>query len=297
MRKINLKKHQPVLKLVLSLLTASCLYPLLLIIIVSFSSEKSVSEKGFSLFPSGWSLDGWRYVIEYAGQLVQSYKITLYEVFVGTALSLLLTSMFAYALSRKTWMLRGFLTKFLLVTMLFNGGMVSSYIVNSSYYHMRNNLLILILPGAVGAYNVFVMRTFMNSNVPEALVEAAKIDGASEFCLFFRIILPLMVPCLAALGFMESVGHWNEWQTAMLYMDDPDKTTLQLLLIRIENSLEYLTNNLEMLSVEEMVKLRNAPNESMRMAILCITMGPILIAYPFFQRFFIKGITVGSVKG
>ncbi len=289
MHESKLNRPQPVLLTILTILTLCALLPLILIIIVSFTAESSLNTKGFSFFPTALSLDGWRYVMKYGNQVLQSYKITLYEVFVGTSITLLFTSMFAYALSRRDWVLRGFLSIFLLITMLFHGGLVAGYIVNTSIYHLKNNLLILVLPGAVSAYNCIVMRTFIQSNVPDSLIEAARIDGAGEFFLFFRVVLPLMVPSLAAIGFMSAVSHWNEWQTAMLYISDASKATLQLML--------YLLENLESLTPEEMRKLQNAPTESMRMAILMVTMGPILVAYPFFQKYFIKGITVGAVKG
>lgn len=297
MRQKKLHAGQPVLITVLSLLTLCCLLPLLLIIVVSFTAQSSIDLKGFSFFPTALSLDGWRYVLKYSNQVIQSYKITLYEVIVGTLITLLFTSMFAYALSRRDWALRGFLSIFLLITMLFHGGMVASYMINTTIYHLKNNLLILVLPGAVSAYNCIVMRTFIQSNVPDSLIEAARIDGAGEFFLFFRIVLPLMLPSLAAIGFMSAVGHWNEWQTALLYITDASKATLQLMLIRIERSMQYLLENIENLSPEEMARLKNAPSEPMRMAILMVTMGPILVVYPFFQKYFVKGITVGAVKG
>ena len=222
--------------------------------------------------------------------------MTIYEVVVGTSLSLLVTSMFAYALSRTDWVLNRFFSVFILISMLFSGGMVAHYMIKTSVYHMKNNLLVLVLPGMMSAYRAMVMRTYIRSSIPNSLVEAAKMDGAGEMFLYFKVILPLMKPCLAALGFMTAVGHWNQWQASMLYIDDPKKASLQLLLMRIEKSMDYLLNS-EHLSISDMIALKNAPTESMRMAILCVTMGPILIAYPFFQKYFVKGITVGSVKG
>lgn len=290
-------KSQPILTLVLGLMTVACLLPLVLVVIVSFTAEASLTYKGFSFFPDEWSMEGWEYVMEYGGQLVKSYQITLFEVIVGTAITLIFTSMFAYALSRTDWVLNRFLSIVLLITMLFNGGQVSSYIVNTSMYGLKDNLWVLVLPGAVSAFNCIVMRTFIKSNIPDSLIEAAKIDGAGELYLFFKVVMPLMVPCLAAIGFMAAIGHWNEWQQCMLYIDDPDKTTLQLLLVRIEKSLEYLRNNIDYLTPGQIERLNRAPGTSMRMALLCITMGPILVVYPFFQRYFIQGITVGAVKG
>lgn len=296
-KKSRRRREQPILIIILSLLAVICLLPLFLVIIVSFSAQSSIDAKGFSFFPTEWSLAGWEYVLGYRKQIIQSYLITIYETVCGTALMIILTSMFSYALSRKDWVLHRFWSIFLLITMLFHGGIVSEYIINVSLYDMKDNLLILILPGAVTAYNCFVMRTFINSNVPDSLIEAAKIDGAGEFLLFFKIVLPIMVPACAALGFMCAVGHWNEWQTSLLYISDADKSTLQLMLIRIEKDLQFLLNNADILGAEEMSRLADAPTEPMRMAILLVTLGPILIAYPFFQKYFIQGITVGSVKG
>lgn len=293
----KIKSNQPILTIILGILTLVALLPLVLIIIVSFSSTESISLNGFTFFPSSWSLEGWQYVTKYSGQIVQSYIITIYETVVGTVLMLLITSMFAYALSRSNWVLTPFLSVFLLITMLFSGGMVSQYIIRTNIYHLKDNLLVLVIPGAMSVYNCLIMRTFIKSNVPESLIDAAKIDGAGEMYLYFKVIVPLMKPCLAALGFMGAVGHWNEWQTSMLYISDPNKATLQLLLMRIEKSVEYLQNNMDNLSIAEIKALQTAPSDSMRMAILCVTMGPILIAYPFFQKYFVKGITVGSVKG
>ena len=281
----------------LGLFALICILPVILVIIVSFSSQSSIAANGYSFFPSEWSVEAYEYVGRLGGQLKQSYLVTIYETVCGTLLTLLLTSLMGYVLSRKDFMLRKYITGYILVTMLFGGGLMSSYIINTSVYNLRNNLLVLIVPGAVSAYTCFVMRTFISANVPDSLVEAAKIDGASEYYLFFRIIIPIIVPVIAAMGFMTAVGHWNEWQTAYLYIDKPEYSTLQLMLVRIETSLNFFRENLLNLSAEEMDQLRRAPTDSARMAILIISLGPVMIMYPFFQRFFIKGITIGAVKG
>ncbi len=288
---------QTVLCIVLGIYAALCLLPMLLIVIVSFSSEASINAKGFSFFPQEWSLKAFEYVGTFKGQLVQSYLVTIYEVVCGTALTLILTSMFAYALSRKDFMFRKFMTIYILITMLFNGGMMSSYLINTGVWNMRDNLLVLIVPGAVTAFNCIIMRTFIQSNVPDSLIDAAKIDGAGEFYLFFRIVMPIMLPVLAAIGFMSAVTHWNEWQTAFLYINNPDYSTLQLMLIRVENNLKFLQERMEYLSAEELMMLKESPDETARMALLLFTIGPIMIAYPFFQKYFVQGLTVGAVKG
>ena len=297
--KTRVTKGQIILAVVILVLTIGAFLPVLLILVVSFSSETSIMENGFTFFPSGWSTNAYKYVFTYGAQLIQSYKVTLYEVVVGTSLTLLFTSMFAFSLSRKEFMLRGPLAVYLLITMLFSGGLLGGYLVNSDVYHLRNNLLVLVIPGCVGTTNVIVMRTFITSNVPDSLVDAARIDGASDIYLFFRIVMPIMAPVLAAIGFMCAVGHWNEWQTSMLYIDNRDLATLQLLLIRMQNSIQELKmrESLGNLSPEEMKELNNIPSMAVRMALLFCTLGPVLVIYPFFQKYFIRGMTIGSVKG
>ena len=295
MKKYGLPQY--ILWLILFISALFCFLPVLLILIVSFSSEASVSAKGFSFFPMAWTLDSYKYVFTFKDQLINSYLITIFETVCGSALTVLFTAMFAFVLSRKEFKLNRFFTIYLLITMLFNGGMLSSYLVNTNIYHLRNNLLILILPGCVTAWNCIIMRTFIQSNVPEALIDAAKIDGAGEMYTFFKIVTPIMVPVLAAIGFMAAMTHWNEWQTAFLYIDKTGLATLQLMLMRIEKNLSYMQERANSLSPEELLAMKNAPTETARMAILFFTMGPVMVAYPFFQKYFIKGITIGAVKG
>ncbi len=300
--KSKLKKPsagQYVLALILGLFTLFCFLPVLLVLVVSFSSEMSVSAKGFSFFPTAWSLKSYEYVFKFGEQLAVSYCVTIFVAVFGTLLSLWFTSMFAYSLSRKNFNWRNGLSVYLLITMLFSGGTLGGYLINTNVFHLKNTLWVLILPGCVGTMNVIVMRTFINSNVPDSLVEAAKIDGASDYRLFFVIVLPIMAPVLAALGFMTAIGHWNQWMTSYLYITDANLTTLQHMLMKIENNLEFLKQRLMQgqLSPEEAEELKNAPSETARMAMLFCTLGPVLVVYPFFQRFFIKGMTVGAVKG
>lgn len=290
---------QYVLAVILGLFTLFCLLPVLLVLIVSFSAESSISAKGFSFFPTAWSLKSYEYVFKFGEQLLVSYGVTTFVAVFGTLLSLWLTSMFAYSLSRKNFNWRNGLSVYLLITMLFSGGTLGGYLINTNVFHLKNTLWVLILPGCVTTMNVIVMRTFINSNVPDSLVEAAKIDGASDYRLFFVIVLPIMAPVLAALGFMTAIGHWNQWMTSYLYITDANLTTLQHMLMKIENNLEFLKQRLAQgqLSPEETEELKNAPSETARMAMLFCTLGPVLVVYPFFQRFFIKGMTVGAVKG
>lgn len=287
---------QTVLCVILGILALAAFLPVLLVLIVSLSSQESIVNKGFSFFPEAWSLEAYRFIGTFIDQIGRSYLVTLFETIVGTVWTIFLCSMFGYVLSRKNFRMRGFLSIMLLITMLFSGGTMANFLIKGGVYGLRNNLLVLILPG-VNAYTCIVMRTFIQSNVPDSLVESAKIDGAGEFYIFMHIVMPLTIPACAALGFMQAVGHWNQWETSYLYIDNAKLSSLQLLLMRIQKNMEYLQQNMATLSPEELLQLKNMPSISTRMAILMVTLGPILVAYPFFQKYFIKGITVGAVKG
>ena len=266
--------------------------------IASISDDASLTQKGFSFFPTAFSTKGWDYVFNFGSQLLRSYEVTIFITVVGTALSLIVMSMYAYVLSKKEFMLRRFFTVLLIITMLFDGGQVSKYIIFSSVYKMKDTIWVLILPTCVSAMNVIIIRSYIQSNIPDSLAEAALIDGAGEFRCFWQVIFPMMKPSLAAVGFMRAVAIWNEWQNAYLFITDDNLAPLQLLLIRIEKSIEYALHNSSEFTPQEFAELlRNLPQESCRMAMLFMVLGPILIAYPFFQKYFVKGLTVGAVKG
>ena len=237
-------RGQYVLAFILGLFTLFCFLPVLLVVIVSFSSEASVAAKGFSFFPTEWSTKAYDYVLKFGRQLLVSYGVTTFVAVFGTLLSLWLTSMFAYSLSRKNFNWRNGLSVYLLITMLFSGGTLGGYLINTNVFHLKNTLWVLILPGCITTMNVIVMRTFINTNVPDSLVEAAKIDGASDYRLFFVIIVPIMAPVLAALGFMTAIGHWNQWMTSYLYITKSELTTLQHMLMKIEKNLDFLKEQL-----------------------------------------------------
>ena len=290
-----MKKKQYLLKASLIFLALLTFLPVWMVIVAAFSDESAIAQHGFSLWASKWSLTGIRYVMTFGWQLADAYKVTLLVAVAGTLLTLLATSLFAYALSRNDFRLRKALTVYLLITMIFSGGQLGSYLINSNVFHMRNSLWVLILPGSVSAMNCIIMRSFVQSNVPDALLEAAKIDGANEYRVFFQIVLPLMAPVLGAIGFMTAVGHWNQWQTSMLFITDRKLVTLQHLLMQIENTLAYLSEA-ENLTQSEVELWTTMPTESGRMALLLCTLGPVLVIYPFFQKYFVKGLTIGAVK-
>ncbi len=288
---------QVILGFCLLLYTLFCALPVVLVIISAFTDEASINANGFSFFPEKWSMAGMNSVLRYGQQLLVSYGVTIFITVAGTALGLLVMSMFAYSISRKDFKLSRFLSVFLLIPMLFNGGTLSGYIVFTSYYHLKDSLWLLILPLCVSTMNVIILRTYIVNSIPSELMEAAKIDGAGEYRTFFQITLPLLKPSLAAVGFMMATAYWNDWQNALLYITSNNKKPLQLLLVNIQKSIEFLLNNSNVPASARAAMGGNIPQYSSTMATVLVVIGPIMIVYPFFQKYFVKGLTVGSVKG
>jgi putative aldouronate transport system permease protein len=288
---------QYILSLCLLIYTAYCALPLILVVISSFTDDTELKKDGFTYFPYKWSTAGMNAILRYGKQLGTSYMVTIFVTVVGTLLGLLVMSMFAYSLSRPQFRMRHFLSVYLLIPMLFNGGQLSSYIVFTSVYHLKNSLLLLILPIMVTTMNVIILRTYIANSIPEELMDAARIDGAGEYRTFFQITLPLMKPTLAAVGFMMATGYWNDWQNAYLYIESKSKQPLQLLLIKIQKSIEQLLSNKNIPAAVIAAMGGNIPQWSATMATALVVIGPVIIAYPFFQKYFVKGLTVGSVKG
>ena len=225
---------QYILGFFLLLYTLFCGLPIVLVFIAAFTDEVAINQNGFSFFPEKWSMSGFNAVLRYGKQLLTSYGVTIFVTVVGTFLGLMVMAMFAYAISRKGFKLGKFLSVYLLIPMLFNGGQLSGYIIFTSYYHLKDSLLLLILPLCVSTMNVIILRTFIVNSIPAELMEAAKIDGAGEYRTFFQITLPLMKPSMAAVGFMMATAYWNDWQNALLYITSDNKKPLQLLLVNIQ---------------------------------------------------------------
>ena len=273
------------------------LAPMILILIVSFSSEASISMAGYSFFPLEWSLDGYRHLLKMGDQLLDSYIFTIFYSVVGTILSVFVMSMAAYVISVKEFSLRRPLTWYLFFTMLFGGGLVPSYILNARYLKIDNSIWIFLLPGLCSVYHVIILRTFIQTNVPEALLDSAKIDGAGHFTIFFRIILPLSKAGVATVALFTIVGKWNDWFTGMLYVENPKLIPLQTLLTKLQKNVDYLKQNAELANTPDGLRyMRNLPQTNLRMACTIIAIVPILCAYPFFQRYFVQGLTMGSIK-
>ena len=288
---------QYILLCLVFLFTVFCFAPVVLVFISAFADETWITQNGFSFIPGKWSFAGMNSVLRYGSQLLQSYIVTIGVTVIGTFMGLLIMSMYAYSISRKDFKLAPFLSVFLLIPMLFNGGQLSGYIVFTSWYGLKDSLLLLILPLCVTTMNVIILRTYIANSIPGELMEAAKIDGAGDYRTFFQITLPLMKPSLAAVGFMMATAYWNDWQNALLYITSDSKKPLQLLLINIQKSIEFLLNNSNVPASARAAMGGTIPQYSSTMATVVVVIAPIMVVYPFFQKYFVKGLTVGSVKG
>lgn len=286
------------LTIVMTILAVLTVVPLILVIIVSFSSAESLARYGYSFIPHEWSVSAYTNLFKTGSTLVDSYIITIFYTFVGTFLSLLVMSMYAFVLAQKDFKPRRGFAFYTFFTTLFSGGLVPSYILNVRYLHLNDTVWIFLLPGLVGAFNVIILRTFVQTTIPDTLFEAAKIDGANDWTVYWRIVLPLFKAGLATIGLFNVVTRWNDWFTGILYIENPKLVPLMTMLQRLQNNLDFIKNNSSMANSREgMEMLRNIPTESTRMAITIIATFPLLVAYPFFQKYFVKGLTIGSVKG
>jgi len=269
--------------------------PIVLVISVSLSSNEDLLHYGYTLIPRDWSAAAYKYILQSPGAMLRAYGVTMTVTVVGTMLGLLLTAMIGYGISRSDYRYNRITTLYVFFTMLFSGGLVPFYILMTRYLHLKNSIWAMILPGLLSPFYVMIMRGFL-VKIPMEIIDSAKMDGASEWRIFFRFILPLAKPPLATLGLFISFNYWNEWFNALLYIDNQKLVPLQLLLVRIMNTIDFLTSNLEV-STLQTVNLADFPNDSARMAIAVLTGGPMMLVFPFFQKYFVKGLTVGSLKG
>lgn len=286
---------QAAIHLLFILVTLSMVLPFLLVVSISLSSEADLVQNGYSLFPRVFSAEAYRLVLQAPKAILRAYGVTGTVTIAGTCFGLLLTAMTAYVISRQDFRYNRIGTFIIFFTMLFNGGLVPSYIMMTQVLHLKDTLWALILSGMLTPFNIMVMKGFL-SKIPGEIIESAKVDGARELTIFFRIILPLALPALATIGLFISFGFWNSWFPAMLYIDNPNLVTLQLMLVRIMDSIEFMTQNEQMLSQMGSTS-KDFPALSARMAMVILAAGPMLLVFPFFQRYFVQGLTVGSLKG
>lgn len=269
-----------------------CVIPFILIISSSISDEKAVQLTGFVLIPKEISLFAYKILFEDA-TIFNAYKTTIIFTVLGTILCLIFTSAMAYALSVKSFTHRNKIAFFVYFTMLFNGGLVPSYLLIAKYLHLTDNILVYILPVLVNPFNMFLLRNFF-TQIPDALAESAKIDGANDIYILFKIILPLAKPALATIGLFYGLAFWNEWFTCTLYINNKDLFSLQYLIVKILREVDFQKQFNELQAVASNYV---APTNTAKMATAVVSVGPIILVYPFLQKYFVKGLVVGAVKG
>lgn len=271
--------------------------PFVLIISASFTDEQALLSNGYKLIPSAFSTEAYKYVFRSPGQLIDSYKVTIIYSLAATFLGVVVMSMMAYPLSRANYRYKKPVTFIILFTMLFSGGLVPTYIWMTKYLHLGNTIWVYILPNLVNAFHIIVIRTFFQG-LPPSLVESAKIDGARELQIFFKIILPLSKPVIATISLLTLLARWNDWNTALIYIKSKELYSLQYLLQKILRETQFIKDMADSTPVAGIdLDLSKLPSETMRFAMCMVAAGPMLIIFPFFQKYFAKGLTVGAVKG
>lgn len=286
-----------IINLILGLFCIICIVPFLFVVIISFSSQDSIREIGYSFIPKIWSLKAYHYVIDLGDQLWRSYFNSFFVTIVGTVLSVLMCVLYSYALFRKDFKYRRFFTFFSFFTMLFGGGLAPTYMVCKIMLGLSDNYAALIVPMLVNPFNIIIMRTFFQSSVPTELIESAAIDGSGEYNTLFKIIVPISKPGIATVALLNALAFWNEWFIPMLYIRDAHYIPLQYLLMQMQNQADFLVKNSSMIGAEAAKIMSSIPQDSLRMSLVVLIVLPIACAYPFFQRYIISGLTVGSVKG
>lgn len=273
-----------------------CVIPMLLVLAISITPDKDIGLNGYRLIPEKITFEAYAYILKHYTGIYKSYGITIFVTVVGTILGTVITSLLAYPLSRKDVKYRNVISMILFFTMLFNGGLVSSYILMTRYLHLKNTIWVLILPMLVSPWNVMLMRNFFASGVPFSIIEAAKIDGATEMGAFVKIVAPISKPTFATIALFLALGYWNDWWLALMYIDEPSLYPLQYTLQSILLNIQVMLSNVN-LSTQMQDTIKDMPMENARMALCMMAVVPILFAYPFFQKYIVSGLTVGAVKG
>ncbi len=290
------KIGQAIMHIICILLCVACIAPFVLLITSSLTEEATLVRNGYSFLPETWSLESYLYIARKGATIFRAYGITVLVTFIGTSVSLLMTIMFAYPLSRKELPARYPLSFFVFFTMLFNGGLIPTYMMYTNTFHINNTIFALLIPGLLmNAFYVIMMRSFFTANIPDSLIEAARIDGAGEYLILFKVVVPLSVPMIATLALMVGLGYWNDWLNGLYYLTEPKLFSIQNVLNKMVTDVQFLQTNAS--SVAATLDTSKLPSVGIRMAIAVIGAIPILLVYPFFQKYFVKGIVVGGVKG
>jgi len=282
------------LHLILIIFCILCILPMVLVISISISDETDIINSGYSIIPKTFTFNAYKYLFKNPEQIIRSYIVTITVVIVGTLLSMFNTTTLSYVTTRKDYPLANKTAFYVFFTMLFNGGMVSWYILVSRWLNLSDTIFALILPYGVISWFVMMMRGFFKE-LPFSIIESAKIDGASEYTIFFKLVLPLSKPSIATVSLFYALMFWNDYWLSLMFINRSKNVSLQLLLYRIMSSINFLNSEL---AIKSGVKVyAELPNLSARMAICVIAAGPMMFVFPFFQKYFVKGITIGAVKG
>ena len=280
-------------------LALMCFLPIIFIAIISLTDNNVIRTQGYQIFLTAETIsaDAYAYLWTQRQTILHSLWVSIYVTAIGTCIGVALTTVMGYVLSRTEHKLNNFLTILIFIPMVFGGGMAASYVVTSQVLHLKDTMWVLILPLAVSSWNVTISRTFFRSTIPDSIIESAKIDGASQMTIFTQIVLPISKPVLATIGLFLAFGYWNDWFQAQLYISSDELRSLQSMLNQIQNNVAYLTKNPTAMLTSSSDLKKNMPQESVRMAIAFVVAVPIACVYPFFQKYFISGLTVGAVKG
>ena len=283
---------------ILCLFSLACIIPFVFVVIISFSSEASIREIGYSFLPKSWSVEAYTYAFRKLPQIWRSYFNSLFITVVGTVLSTAMCAMYSYALFRPDFRFRGFFNFLSFFTMIFGGGLVPTYIVCKQLLGLNENYAALIVPLLVSPFNIIVMRTFFKSSVPMDLIEAATIDGSGEYSTLFRIVVPIAKPGISTIALLNALAYWNDWFNSLLYIkQNKILQPLQALLMELQNNVDYLNRMAGQLGAAAINEAAKLPTQSLRMVLVVLIVVPIACAYPFFQRYIVSGLAIGSVKG
>lgn len=290
------KTFNTVSTVILTILVCLAMLPILLIVIASFTKETVLIRNGYTFLPEAFSLDAYYYMVKQGTVILRSYGVSFLVTIVGTSSSVLITTMLAYPMSRKSYKYRNILSFFVFFTMLFNGGIVPAYILWTRYFHIKNTILALIIPNyLVQAFNVILAKNYIQNNIPDSVVEAAQIDGAPELTTFAKIIMPMSAPVVATISLFTAIAYWNDWTNALYFVNNAELYSIQQLLMKIMNNIQALRSSST--SVFLGTGSVDLPGNSVRMAMAVIGILPIVLVYPFVQKYLVKGIVVGAVKG
>lgn len=276
-------------------LSLCCLAPFFLLIMSSVTAEDALIANGYSFFPAEFSVEAYRYILTDSTSILSAYGLSFLVTFVGTICNLALTTLYAYPLSRKELPGRQAFAFFLFFTMLFSGGLVPSYIMWTRTFHISNTIFALLIPNLLmGAFNVIMMRTYFTSNIPDAVIEAARIDGANEFRILRSVVFPMAMPIIATLVVLVGLAYWNDWTNGLYYINDDHYYTVQVFLMNIQRQMEAMKASAQAGAAATTADL---PSNAVRMAVTVLCIFPVLVVYAFLQKYFVKGIAIGAVKG